>query len=104
MLDMFWQNNQRNTKEYKRQTIFNNSSFSINLNIWTWIDYLSNVFLTSLKRERHVIETFCEKEENNTLKPNHFEKQHSSSSLLLTWGNNKGPKWQLSTQKASSMS
>ena len=27
------------------------------------------------------------------VKPNHFKKQRSSSSFLLTWGNNTGPKW-----------
>jgi hypothetical protein len=37
------------------------------------------------------------------VKPNYFEKQHSSSSLLLTSGNNTGQKWQWSAQKASSM-
>ena len=38
------------------------------------------------------------------LKPNYFEKQCSSSSLLFTKGNNTGSKWHWSTQKASSMS
>jgi hypothetical protein len=28
------------------------------------------------------------------LKPNYFKKQSSSSSFLLTLGNNTGPKWQ----------
>ena len=40
----------------------------------------------------------------SNLKPNYFKKQLSSSSLLLTKGNNTGQKWQWSTQKASSMS
>ena len=38
------------------------------------------------------------------VKLNHFKKQSSSSSFLLTEGNNTGPKWQWSTQQASSMS
>ena len=64
----FWQNNRRNTKEYK--TIFNDSSFSINLNIWTWIDYLSNVFLTNFVEKRASCDwkiLWKEKEENNKL-------------------------------------
>ena len=41
---------------------------------------------------------------SETLKPNYFKKQHSSSTLLFTQGNNTGQKWQWSTQKASFMS
>ena len=38
------------------------------------------------------------------VKPKYFFKQSSSSSFLLTQGNNTGPKCQFSTQQASSMS
>ena len=38
------------------------------------------------------------------VKPNYFKKQSSSSSFLVTSGNNTGPKCQWSTQQASSMS
>ena len=103
------------------------STFSllISLLITLWTSKFRNQFTISskyfdmacyLKRETYSGPISFEVQQNDiwtdniqsfeipVVKPNYFKKQCSSSPFLLTWSIHTGPKWPLSTQKASPMS
>ena len=73
----------------------------------TWRIRFNRLFLmlvgyTKVKVLQHQIEpSMLRTSQIMGSKPNHFKKQRSSSSLLLTQGKNRCQKWQWSTQKAS---